>query len=292
MKLVMTLLVRNEEDIVGQNIEFHLNNSVDFFIVTDNLSEDGTRDILEAYRRQGVLHYLHEPEDNYNQAVWVTRMSELGVTEFGADWVINNDADEFWWAEAKNDLKAVLRDVPASVLGLEVSRHNFVPRPGTDTVSFLETMIYRETVSLNGLGQPLPPKVCHRALPDLSVAQGNHAIRSGRRTLKLPATDELCIFHFPMRTPAQFSKKIEKGGAAYTRSGLPRGLGSIWRMLYEAQKEGRLSDYMEERFYDDERLQQGLATRTLIEDQRLLQFFKNNGLPIEPGEIPRAPASD
>ena len=46
MKLVMTLLVRDEEDILAQNLEHHLAQGVDFFVVTDNGSIERTPDIL------------------------------------------------------------------------------------------------------------------------------------------------------------------------------------------------------------------------------------------------------
>ena len=96
MKLVMTLLLRDEEDIVRENLDFHLAQGVDRVIVTDNGSEDATVEILREYEARGVVRLLLEPADDYSQGRWVTRMARLAAAE-GADWVINNDADEFWW---------------------------------------------------------------------------------------------------------------------------------------------------------------------------------------------------
>src|ERR687888_2594814 len=96
MKMVMTLLVRDEEDIVRENLDYHLAQGVDRVIVTDNGSEDSTVEILREYEAQGVVRLLIERSDDYSQGRWVTRMARLAADE-GADWVINSDADEFWW---------------------------------------------------------------------------------------------------------------------------------------------------------------------------------------------------
>jgi hypothetical protein len=51
--LVLTLLVRDEEDILEANLEFHFAHGVDFVIVTDHRSSDATPSILEPYERSG-----------------------------------------------------------------------------------------------------------------------------------------------------------------------------------------------------------------------------------------------
>ncbi len=58
MKLVQTLLVRDEADIVDTQIAYHLNAGVDFVIATDHESRDGTTEILESYARDGHLRRI------------------------------------------------------------------------------------------------------------------------------------------------------------------------------------------------------------------------------------------
>ena len=53
MKLVMTMLVRDEADVVDSQIYYHLNSGVDFVLATDHDSHDGTTEILESYERDG-----------------------------------------------------------------------------------------------------------------------------------------------------------------------------------------------------------------------------------------------
>src|ERR1700722_16191723 len=237
----MTLLGRDEEAVLAANFDFHLFQGIDFFIVTDNLSVDGTRDIIEEYVRRGVAVCLRESSDDYSQFRWVTRMARMAALHYGADWVINNDADEFWAAnDARLSVKEVLQSIPPDVESLAVGRSNFVPVDEDGIGFFAERMTLCERNSRNTDGLPLPPKVCHRGFGDIEVAQGNHGVL--RAGVRLPTVSgPLKILHYPLRSYRQFENKIIKGGAAYARnSELSRDAGSTWRHLHEVWQRGGL----------------------------------------------------
>ncbi len=268
MKLIMTLLVRDEADIVSSNIDFHLDRGVDFIIATDNLSVDGTTDLLRTYEKRGVLHYLHQADDNYAQHRWVTTMARLACAEFAADWVINNDADEFWCPE-HGDLKQVLNAIPLSCRSVAAKRVNFLPRPMAEGDFFADVMTVRDLQSLNALGEPLPGKVCHRAFADIEVEQGNHSVRRNAHAL-VAESAPITILHFPMRSYRQFENKIVKGGAAYKRNTcLPREIGSTWRQLYEVWQRGELQAHYQAAVADEESIQRGLREGNYVVDERV-----------------------
>jgi len=270
MNLVMTLLVRDEEDVLRANIEFHLAQGVDFFLVTDNKSEDTTPDIIREYEAAGVARYIYEDDDDYNQAAWVTRMARLAAAEYKADWVINNDADEFWWPR-KGNLKTAFAAVPDQYNIVVGQRHDFVPL-SEEQGSFFDDMVYRKKVSLNTIGKPLPPKVAHRGDPAVNVHQGNHwaELADGERVIE----NVLDIFHFPIRRYSQFTNKIIKGGQAYERNTTQNAqAGGTWRKLYKEYQKNGLVDFYRKQSMSTKQLERGLRRGDLIMDRRLADFL-------------------
>jgi glycosyltransferase involved in cell wall biosynthesis len=276
MKLVMTLLVRDEEDIVADAIDFHLAQGVDEVIVTDNGSEDGTLEILRSYEARGVARIILEPTDDYSQGRWVTRMARMAAEELGADWVINSDADEFWWPR-EGTLRSIFEGVAESVGAVVGRRTNFVPRP-EDGRPYWERMTLRERESLNPVGKPLPPKLAHRAHPEIVVVQGNHRVKGPDIGSTLD-DGSIEILHFPMRSDAQFENKIVKGGRAYARNReLPEKTGRTWRRLYETWEQGGLPAHYEASVVADE------ARDDLVEDTRLRDYLEAFRLRAATGE--------
>ena len=222
MKVVLTILVRDEADIVDANLAYHLNRGIDFIVATDNKSRDGTLEILEEYRRTGHLHLIREPGEDYAQSAWVTRMAHLAASEFGADWIIHGDADEFWWPR-RGTLKDILASIPEQFGVLQAHRFDFLPTSDEDGF-FAERMTVRVEL-------PDKRKVAHRPDPSVVVGQGSHRLDETSLTL-VPSWYAIDVLHFPLRSYRQFEEKVVKAGPA---TGVKH-----WRNAYELQARGEL----------------------------------------------------
>jgi hypothetical protein len=271
MKLVMTLLARNEEDVIEANLLYHLNRGVDFVVATDNASDDSTRDILAEYQRQGVLHLIDEPTHSYDQGRWVTRMARLAATDFGADWILNNDADEFFWPDS-GDLKQVLAEIPESFGVITAPRTNFLPRPESEEGgSFVDRMVVREQHSFNTTGEkPLVPKAVHRAHPEVSIENGGHRL-AAPGLVTLEGWHPMETFHFPVRTYAQWEMKIRISYEA--RSSANLNVYSGLRAGVALLEAGRLHEAYGELALDDEQVEAGVREGRLVVDRRLQRFL-------------------
>jgi Glycosyl transferase family 2 len=269
MKLVVTVLARDEADVIDAQLAFHLNAGADFVIATDNNSRDGTTDVLQRYEREGVLHLIREPAEGLRQGEWVTRMARLAATDFGADWVINADADEFWWPRG-GSLKDVLAAVPEPFGVLQGFWRSFVPRPD-DGELFAERMTARlsQLAPINDPTSFYRPvvKVVHRADPHVTVARGNHALASsGLRTLTTWHPIE--VLHFPLRSRAQWMRKVELQGDAFTKHIERSGTGYHLK-AYDALHSGRIEEQHASLVVGDDALHRGLAEGSLVVDTRL-----------------------
>jgi hypothetical protein len=260
----MTLLVRDEADIVAATVEHHLAAGVDLIVATDNGSVDGTAEILAEYRDAGVVELHHEPGRDYRQGEWVTRMARRAAREHGADWVINADADEFLWADVP--LPAVFAEVSGG--GVVVPRDNLVAEPGR-AGSWVDRLVLRDELSLSPRGTRIGAKFCHVADPEVTVAYGNHTAEGPRIG---PASDghPLRMLHVPDRGFAQYHRKIRNGGAAYAaNTEVSAGVGWHWREDYDRMLTGTFEATYASRQRTREDVDRQLAAGGLVRDTRL-----------------------
>lgn len=264
----MTLRARDEADIVGSWLDFHLSAGADFVVVTDNRSEDGTTEILERYEREGSVHVIHEPGEDLRENEWVTRMARLAATEFGADWVINSDADEFWWPRG-GSLGHVLAAVPERYGLVSAFLRVFGPRPGDELFAERMTIRFSALAAIHDPASLYRPirKVIHRAHPEILLTRGNHAVTDSPYT-PLRGWFPIEVFHFPVRSARQMAHKAEVFGSGFARY-VDRAPTGYHRNMFDALRSGRIDDYYEALVVGDAELERGLEEGQLVVDTRL-----------------------
>ena len=211
--LALTLVVRDEEEILASNLDYHLAQGVDVILALDRGSTDATPEILREYERRGRLRLLNDDAPAHDQA----RVLALAADELEPEWVIHADADEFWMPTA-GSLRDVFQAIPDRYGCIRVPRHDFVPVPETDG-PFHQRMVVRHRRSLDVLG----------AAPEANVARRPASARGVEPAPDIGAVE---ILRFPIRSFDQFEREA-------LRDGVAPELGGDLRAYYEAQLRSR-----------------------------------------------------
>lgn len=270
--IVMTLLVKNEEEMLAQQIEFHHALGVDHFIVTDNNSTDSTPDIIRHYQEKGwIVDVIEEHATDYEQKAWVDRMVELARTKHHADWIINADADEFW-LPACGSFPELLKSTRANVLAGEL--HSVLPEEGKPWQEWTKLVRYVDDFEAYGLSrfsmfERQNKKVLHRSRGYLQISMGNHKVSM------LPHIEhraDITIFHFNVRGREQFMQKMINGGKQLEQHKGRHG-GRHWRYFYKLYKEGKLAEEYD-RVVGTHVRDRLLSEGYIYEDTRLRDFLE------------------
>lgn len=275
MRLVLTLLVRDERDVIRANVAYHLSLGVDAVVVTDNGSVDGTRDVLADLAREAPVTVIDEPAQDYAQSAWVTRMARLAA-EDGADWVVNADADEFW-TPLEGGLPDALARVDPDAGGVVCPRVNMRSLRGA-TGSFAERMRFRDELSHHAQGARIGSKVAHRAAPDVVVAMGNHAVESAHLG-PVSAQELIEVLHFPHRSLEHMTQAVRNGAESLMANpALGPEAGWHWRRLYEQLQSGELGAVYDRTLLSAAELEVGASQGLFREDRRVRDRLETLGL--------------
>ena len=297
----MVYKVRDEADIIEDNLRFHRAQGVDFFVIADTGSTDGTLETLERYEAAGLVRLermeggIHDMKGEGGGEEGITRIA----SEMGADWVIHNDADEFWWP-AEGTLKQALASIPEPYGMVFTPRTEFAARPGD--APFADRMMVRETRFLR------PPKTAHRANPRVNL-RGPHPIEIwvggspyrglvGKPVLRTEAEHreekplELLIapnfpvgvLHFPIRSYDQYRHRVEIARDNGQLKRNPRG-----QAVNDALERGHLEEVYERLVLDDQAVADGTREGWLVEQASFREYLASCPDPLaggDPVELP------
>jgi hypothetical protein len=260
------MVVRDEEEILAANLDYHLAQGVDAILVIDHGSSDGTPDILQSYARTGAVRAWREEDRAHRQADRVSRLLAIARDEHQADWVIHADADEFWIPLA-GSLRDVFASLPSEYGYVQVPRSEFLPSE-VDGRAFHERMLVRRVPSLNLRGTELEPKVAQRPEAADRVAPGNHSLLSPRLPCA-PDIGVLEVLHYPIRSFPQLERKVLRNGVGHEVNPArvdPDGCDQL--ELLAMHRAGALGEFYAKR------LSRAPDKGQLVEDERLTRALR------------------
>lgn len=210
-------MVKNEADIIEASVRHNLA-FVDLMVVIDNASTDGTREILEALRAEGLpLVLLDDPVFGHFQGEKVTQAYRMTAPVFTPDLVYLLDADEFLRAPSREALQDALAALPpGSAALLPWTTH--VPDDGVPAADFLADPL-RHARRRRREEEPVYYKAVIRRDPAddrrLVIEQGNHAVRREDGVpVRHAVVDGASLAHLPVRGTDQLTAKVINGWQA------------------------------------------------------------------------------
>jgi hypothetical protein len=290
MKLVMTILVKDEADIIEANIKTHSKLGVDSFIVMNNNSTDGTREILEELKKEYEITIVDE-KGLYNQAKWMKKLAYIAKNQ-NASWVISNDADEFWIPKENKTLKEIL-NFKGSVLTCQ--RYNMILDENSKNGNFFnseyrvenpifykkDNQLSQEKVSI--ILTKIGPKVIVNPKGLLLIRGGNHkALHLGnirdyfRHYDKIKRFDEIEVFHYPIRSYEQFEKNI-KNRKRLLEDKKHIKMGPHYRRWVKLYNEGKLKEEFDNRIvFNQNEINVFTKYGILKKEKKIKAIIKNN----------------
>lgn len=285
-KLIMTLMCKDEIDIIETHIRFHIAMGVDGIIVTDHNSTDGTREALESLKKEGlILEIIDEKRKEHLHAVFVKRMIDLAIHKYHADWIINSDADEFYFSETL-DLKQQLPVTGVNVL--RVFSNYFFPVENTREVFskdayFVKRPLQEYEWEIYGLEKnPATeyfvgkncPKVIHNTKDYIEITDGNHFVKMKKYNEMVP--EGITLYHYHTRGYEFFEKKVIKAKKAIAFNHNPdwnRG----WKLYISLYQEGKLREFYDQRF-GEKIFSRLLEAGVICKDPSVRNFMEYRGL--------------
>jgi len=218
MKLIAICVIRNESDILEAFVRYHLS-MFDRMIILNHRSVDSSAQILQSLIREGLsLEYRQENRNDFQQSFFMTRLMKEAVLDYGADWVLPLDADEFITADGAERVRDIIEKFPQDKI-IKMPWRTYVPLPSDDfqEPDVLKRIQHYRRIENQGLLKIIIPRSLAMK-KNGTIAMGNHGFvrQRFRKQKEFPYThaDQLVMAHFPVRSVQQLMVKVLAGWLA------------------------------------------------------------------------------
>lgn len=239
MQTVSLTMVKNEEDIIEAFVRYNLN-SIDHMFIADNLSTDGTMDILQALKAEGLpLTISIDNDQALKQNDKTTAMYRTAARLHDFDFVFLLDADEF--LDLNREDMISLRESHGGAVAYYVKRVNYLyggEITDEKILGLFDLMSVIDKVPASDKSM-----IFHEAgkCEGFKIGNGNHHVRDWSRkephvSVK-PDKEFAVIRHLPLRSVEQYMGKSLLGWFALQLreagvNAAKQTIGSHWRTQY------------------------------------------------------------
>src|SRR5579862_183660 len=213
MRIVAITRIKDEVDIVEAFIR-HTAWFVDYHILIDNGSIDGTLEILKKLHAEGLpIWVFRNSMPMFTvEKYFMNALLRLARSMGHADWVVPVDTDEFLdLREGVPSLRAVLEEIDPAAPGIAIPSVIYSPR--NDDPAGEANVALRITHRWDPIPevQKVIVRVDDESLRRRTLGPGNHALLADGDEVPLPLSADVKVAHFYRRTVAQEALKAVLG---------------------------------------------------------------------------------